>query len=122
MDAHATSPPVSAPSTTAPVGEEGRVRARNAEVLAELDAAELKVAEMLEVAAETLENLAEVDSVDQDRVEACGRRFLGLVGEVHHTLSSHSCFIQDYTPHKSSRSGATLPVTSCPAYHAWTPC
>lgn len=76
--------------------------AKNAALLEELDVAEGKVAELLEVAAEALDELARVESLDTAKVEASTKRFLGLVSSVHGTLSSNASLIRDYTPYPRS--------------------
>lgn len=75
---------------------------KNAALLEELDVAEGKVAELLEVAAEALDELAGVESLDSAKVEASTKRFLGLVSSVHGTLSSNAPLIRDYTPYPRS--------------------
>lgn len=75
---------------------------KNAALLEELDVAEGKVAELLEVAAEALDELARVESLDSAKVEASTKRFLGLVSSVHGTLSSNAPLIRDYTPYPRS--------------------
>eukprot|EP00903_Cladosiphon_okamuranus_P013338 g12431.t1 len=76
--------------------------AKNAALLEELDGAEGKVAELLEVAAEALDELAGVESLDSAKVEASTKQFLGLVSSVHDTLSSNAALIRDYTPYPRS--------------------
>lgn len=76
--------------------------AKNAAALEELDAAEGRVAELLEVAAEALEELAGVESLDSSKVEASTKQFLRLVSSVHGTLSSNAALIRDYTPYPRS--------------------
>ncbi|CAM9376863.1 unnamed protein product [Pylaiella littoralis] len=76
--------------------------ARNAALLEELDVAEGKVAELLEVAAEALDEIAGVESLDSSKVETHTKRFLGLVSSVHGTLSSKAALIRDYTPYPRS--------------------
>ena len=76
--------------------------AKNAALLEELDGAEGKVAELLEVAAEALDELAGVESMDSAKVEASTKQFLGLVSSVHGTLSSNAGLIRDYTPYPRS--------------------
>eukprot|EP00752_Nemacystus_decipiens_P012234 g10843.t1 len=76
--------------------------AKNAALLKELDGAEGKVAELLEVAAEALDELAGVESMDSAKVEASTKQFLSLVSSVHGTLSSNAGLIRDYTPYPRS--------------------
>ncbi|CAM9989591.1 unnamed protein product [Ectocarpus sp. 4 AP-2014] len=76
--------------------------AKNAALLVELDAAEGKVAELLEVAADALDELAGVESLDSSKVEATTKKFLKLVSSVHGTLSSKAELIRDYTPYPRS--------------------
>lgn len=76
--------------------------AKNAALLEELDGAEDEVAELLEVAAEALDELAGVESLDSAKVEASTKQFLGLVSSVHGTLSSNAALIRDYTPYPRS--------------------
>ncbi|CAM9730401.1 unnamed protein product [Ectocarpus fasciculatus] len=76
--------------------------AQNAALLEELDAAEGKVAELLEVAADALDELAGVESLDSTKVEASTKKFLELVSSVHGTLSSKAELIRDYTPYPRS--------------------
>lgn len=76
--------------------------AKNAALLKELDVAEGKVAELLEVAARALDELAGVESLNSAKVEASTKEFLGLVSSVHDTLSSKSSLVRDYTPYPRS--------------------
>lgn len=76
--------------------------AKNAALLKELDVAEGKVADLLEVAAGALDELAGVESLDHAKVEASTKQFLGLVSEVHGCLSSKASLIRDYTPYPRS--------------------
>ncbi|CAN0137135.1 unnamed protein product [Ectocarpus sp. 13 AM-2016] len=76
--------------------------AKNAALLEELDAAEGMVAELLEVAADALDELAGVESLDSSKVEASTKKFLDLVSSVHGTLSSKAELIRDYTPYPRS--------------------
>lgn len=76
--------------------------AKNAALLEELDVAEGKVAELLEVAAGALDELAGVESLDNAKVEASTKHFLGLVSTVHGCLASKASLIRDYTPYPRS--------------------
>lgn len=76
--------------------------AKNAALLEELDVAEGKVAELLEVAAKALDELAGVESLNSAKVEASTKEFLGLVSSVHGILSSKSSLVRDYTPYPRS--------------------
>lgn len=76
--------------------------AKNAALLEELDVAEGKVAELLEVAAKALDELAGVESLNSAKVEASTKEFLGLVSSVHDILSSKSSLVRDYTPYPRS--------------------
>lgn len=76
--------------------------ARNASLLEELDVAEEKVAELLEVAAGTLDELSAVESADNTKVEMSTKRFLDLVSSVHRCLSSKANLVRDYTPYPRS--------------------
>lgn len=75
---------------------------KNAALLKELDLAEGKVAQLLDVAAEALDELAGVESLNSAKVEASTKTFLGLVSSVHGTLSSKASLIRDYTPYPRS--------------------
>lgn len=76
--------------------------AKNAALLEELDVAEEKVAELLEVAAGAVDELAGVESLDNAKVEASTKQFLGLVATVHGCLASKASLIRDYTPYPRS--------------------
>lgn len=76
--------------------------ARNASLMKELDVAEGNVADLLEVAAGALEDLAGIDSLDVSKVEDSTKEFLGLVSAVHECLSSKANLIRDYTPYPRS--------------------
>lgn len=76
--------------------------AKNAALLEELDVAEGKVAELLEVAARALDELAGVELLNSAKVEASTKEFLGLVSSVHDILSSKSSLVRDYTPYPRS--------------------
>ena len=82
-------------------GEECPI-SRNASLLQELDVAEEKVAELLEVAAGTLDELAAIESIDDAKVELLTKRFLELVSSVHGCLSSKANLVRDYTPYPRS--------------------
>ncbi|CAM9158916.1 unnamed protein product [Sphacelaria rigidula] len=86
--------------------------ARNAALLEELDSAESKVAELLEVAAETLDELARgvvasspTASFERDKVEESNKRFLRLVSEVHRCLAPKAEWIRDYKEYPRSSYG-----------------
>lgn len=76
--------------------------ARNGALLDELDIAEGKVAELLEVAAGALDELAGVESLDNAKVEESTKHFLALVSSVHESLLSKASLIRDYTPYPRS--------------------
>lgn len=84
------------------LGDETCPIAKNAALLEELDVAEGKVAEMLEVAARALDELAGVELLNSAKVEASTKEFLGLVSSVHDILSSKSSLVRDYTPYPRS--------------------
>lgn len=75
---------------------------KNAALMEELDVAEGKVAEILEVAAGAIDELAGLESLDNAKVEASTKQFLGLVSAVHGCLSSKATLIRDYTPYSRS--------------------
>lgn len=75
---------------------------KNAALLEELDVAEGKVAELLEVAARALDELAGVELLNSAKVEASTKEFLGLVSSVHDILSSKSSLVRDYSPYPRS--------------------
>lgn len=75
---------------------------RNAALLEELDEAEGKVSELLEVAAEVLEELAKVGNLDRGKVDDASKKFLGLASEVHGCLAPKATLIRDYKPYPRS--------------------
>lgn len=79
--------------------------ARNSSLLRELDEAESKVAELLEIAAEALDDLADVGSLNRENVDTASQRFLGLVSEVHGCLAPKAGLIRDYKPYPRSTYG-----------------
>lgn len=83
--------------------------ARNAALLEELDNAETKVAEILEVAAETLDELAKgavaSSALNREKVDASNKNFLKLVSEVHGCLAPKAEWIRDYKPYPRSTYG-----------------
>lgn len=76
--------------------------ARNAAMLEELDEAEGKVAELLEVAAGALDELADIRSLDNKKVDEASKRFLDLVKDIHNCLVSKAKFIRNYRPYPRS--------------------
>lgn len=81
--------------------------AKNAALLIELDTAEGKVAELLEVAAEALDELASScgvgkESLDTGKVDAANKKFLALVSEVHGCLAPKASLIRNYKPYPRS--------------------
>lgn len=95
-------------STTAPSPAACPI-ARNAALLEELDNAETKVAEILEVAAATLDELAKgavaSSALDREKVDASNKSFLKLVSEVHGCLAPKAEWIRDYKPYPRSTYG-----------------
>lgn len=77
--------------------------ARNAALLRELDIAETKVAELLDVAVGALDELsAGVGSLDRTKVDEANKNFLRLVSEVHGCLAPKAEWIRDYMPYPRS--------------------